>query len=122
MVDKIDEASLPPPPLRRGNQYWRINATESSGYVLVVSDQLPMCHITGGGDADLQPVVEAVLASTDFKARWELLDHSETGEIASTSYRNRTERSLSVIVSRAKVSGARRDRVQVLATATYNDR
>ena len=121
LVREIDEVSLPPLPLRRGNHYWRINATESTGYVLVVSDQLPMCHITGGGDADLQPVVEAVLASTDFTARWEVLGISETGEMASTSFRNRTDPSLSTIVSRAKVPGARRDRVQVLVTATYED-
>src|SRR3546814_9173797 len=49
LVNQIDEASLPSKELRRGNHYWRINSTEKAGYVLVVSDQLPMCHITGGG-------------------------------------------------------------------------
>src|SRR3546814_19338345 len=63
LVNQIDEASLPPKELRRGNHYWRINSTEKAGYVLVVSDQLPMCHITGGGGTDLQPAIEAVMAS-----------------------------------------------------------
>lgn len=121
MVEQIDERSLPPLPLRRGNHYWRINATEDTGYVLVVSDQLPMCHITGGGDADLKPVVETVLGSTEFTARWELLGTSEMGEMTTTSFRNRSNPSLSAIVSRTKVPGARRDRVQVVVTATYEN-
>src|SRR3546814_15249432 len=65
LVDSVDEASLPPKELLRGNHYWRINSTEKAGYVLVVSDQLPMCHITGGGDTDLQPIVEAVIARSE---------------------------------------------------------
>src|SRR3546814_18652243 len=70
LVNQIDEASLPPKELRRGNHYWRINSTEKAGYVLVVSDQLPMCHITGGGGTDLKPAIEAVIASPNFVKHW----------------------------------------------------
>nr|WP_303705367.1 hypothetical protein [Brevundimonas naejangsanensis] len=119
LVAKVDEASLPPPALRRGNRYWRINSTETAGYVLVVSDQAPMCHITGGGNVDLQPVVEAVLTSADFARRWEAVRQTERRDMATTTFRNRTDPSLSAVVSRAKRPGERLDRVQVLVTATY---
>src|SRR3546814_777579 len=119
LVNQIDEASLPPKELRRGNHYWRINSTEKAGYVLVVSDQLPMCHITGGGGTDLQPAIEAVIASPNFVKHWEAGADLSKGEMASTQFRNREEPSLSIIISRAKSSGQRLDRVQVMATAIY---
>jgi len=119
LVSQVDEASLPPSPLRRGNRYWRINSTDAAGYVLVVSDQMPMCHITGGGSVDLQPAVESVLASADFATRWETVERAERGNMATTSFRNRTDPSLSAVISRANGAGARLDRVQVLVTGTY---
>src|SRR3546814_13232408 len=98
---------------------WLINSAEKAGYVLVVSDQLPMCHITGGGDTDLQPIVEAVIASPEFARHWEAGGDLSKGDMASTRFRNREEPSLSIIISRAKSPGQRLDRVQVIATATY---
>lgn len=119
LVAEVDEASLPPRAWRRGNRYWRINSTETAGYVLVVSDQTPMCHVTGGGNVDLQPVVEAILMSADFASRWETVQKTERGGMATTILRNRTDPSLSAVVSRANRPGERLDRVQVLVTATY---
>jgi hypothetical protein len=120
LVAQVDEAALPPKELRRGNHYWRINSTTGAGYILVVSDQLPMCHITGGGDTDLQPVVEAVIASPDFAKRWETIRDVSRGEMASTEFRSRQTPSFSITISRAKQPGQRLDRVQVLATAIYS--
>jgi hypothetical protein len=119
LVDSVDEATLPPKELRQGDRYWRINSTARAGYVLVVSDQLPMCHITGGGTVDLRPTVEAVITSPDFAKRWERLTDLSKGEMASTQFRNREDPALFIVVSRAKLPGQRLDRVQVLATATY---
>jgi hypothetical protein len=119
LVAEVDEASLPPPALRRANHYWRINSTETAGYVLVVSDQMPMCHITGGGNVDLQPVVETVLTSADFSSRWKVVLESERRDMATTTFRNRTDPSLSAIVSRSRRPGDRLDRVQVTVTAIY---
>lgn len=119
LVSKVDEASLPPKQLRAGNRYWRINSTATAGYVLVVSDQLPMCHITGGGDADLQPVAETVLASQSFRGAWRQTQDTSNGEVRSTVFQNRADPALSLIVSRAKETGARRDGVQITATAVY---
>ncbi|RYE52116.1 MAG: hypothetical protein EOP18_11275 [Rhizobiaceae bacterium] len=122
LVDHVEDANLPPKAFRQGNLYWRINSTPGAGYVLVVSDRLPMCHITGGGDADLQPVAEAVLASSAFSSRWEKVDASSKGDMISTRYRSLEDAGFSLIVSRAKQGNARRDRVQVLATAVYDAR
>lgn len=120
LVDRVDEANLPPKQLRQGNHYWRINSTPGAGYVLVVSDQLPMCHITGGGNVDLEPAVEAELTAPDFAKRWERVNDVSKGDMASTQFRNREDPRLSIVISRAKHAGERLDRVQVLATATYD--
>jgi hypothetical protein len=118
-VTSVEEVNLPPQQLRGANRYWRINSTLTAGYVLVVSDELPMCHITGGGDTDLQPTVEAVLASASFKSRWEQTDAGSRDDLASTEYRHREDPRMSIIVSRARQPGRRLDRVQVMATALY---
>lgn len=117
LVETVDEAALPPRELRAANHYWRINSAADAGYILVVSDQLPMCHITGGGSHDLQPVVETVLQSTDFQSRWEEVKENSGAEMVSTTYRSREEPAFSVVISRAAGSGQRLDRVQVLASA-----
>ena len=119
LVDKIDDALLPPKSLRVGNHYWRINSTLEAGYILVVSDRLPICHITGGGNADLQPVVQAVIASPEFASHWEAIEDVSRDDMASTRFRNRKEQSFSILISRANLPGQRTDRVQLLATATY---
>jgi len=117
LVDKVEDAQLPPPDLRRGNHYWRINATREAGFLLVVSDQLPMCHITGGGGVDLQPSIEAVLASAAFTARWTRIDDISRGDVASTVFRNRKDKAFTIQISRAKRPGQRLDRVQFISTA-----
>jgi hypothetical protein len=119
LVPSIDDAAQPPAELRTANHYWRINSTPTAGYILVVSDRLPMCHITGGGRADLQPLVEAVLASSAFQARWTKVRDNPKADMASTIYRNREDPALSIAISRATAAGQRQDRVQVLATATF---
>jgi hypothetical protein len=120
LVDRVNEANLPPEQLRQGNRYWRINSTPTAGYVLVVSDQLPMCHITGGGNVDLEPAVEAELTAPEFAKRWERVKDVSNGDMTSTQFRNREDPRLSIVISRAKRAGERLDRVQVLATATYD--
>jgi hypothetical protein len=119
-VAQIEDVQQPPEDMRVANHYWRINSTPSAGYTLVVSDRLPMCHITGGGEADLQPVVEAVLDSRDFERNWKAVGGGIQGEMRTTSFESRTAAGLVIHISRATSAGGRRDRVQMLATATYN--
>jgi len=118
-VNSVDEAALPPQNLRVANHYLRINATIDAGFIIVVSDRIPFCHITGGGGSDMQPVVEAVLASDAFLSRWQKLDDQLQGEMASSIYQNRAAPHFSIIISRAQMPDQRRDRVQVVATALY---
>lgn len=120
LVDTVPDVSLPPKNLRLANHYWRINSTEDAGYFLVVSDRLPMCHLTGGGNTDLQPVVESVVASKSFVDRWEPISNKTIRDMVSRTYRNRVEPKLSLTVSNANKPKQRRDRVQVLATATFS--
>ncbi|WP_432768327.1 MAG: hypothetical protein HEQ22_12995 [Sphingopyxis sp.] len=119
LVERVDEANLPPPPMRKAMHYWRINSTPVAGYVLVVSDRLPMCHITGGGGADLQPSVETVLSSPAFGQRWEQQQARSASDIITTTFRNRLDPALSIVISRASGPAQRLDRVQLIATATY---
>ena len=119
LVDQVDEATLPPKPLRTGNIFWRINSTASAGYVLIVSDRLPMCHITGGGNADLQPVISSVLASPAFTSRWKLVKEIPIQDMASSEFQNIAEPAFSIVISRASKPGERLDRVQIFATAVF---
>ena len=118
-VDRVEEVNLPPKQMRRAMHYWRINSTSAAGYILVVSDQLPMCHITGGGGTDLQPTVENVLLSPTFRQRWEQQKTSSKSGMTTTTFLNREDAALSITVSRAKLPSQRLARVQVIATATY---
>jgi hypothetical protein len=118
-VATIEEFSQPPKSWRVANHYWRINATQTAGYLVVVSDQLPICHITGGGQADLQPIVEAVLSSTAFKARWHQVLDNSLEDMVSTGYENSTDSKLHILVSRAKKAGDRQDRVQVIVSGAF---
>ena len=120
LVASVDEAALPPAELRVANHYWRINSTANAGYILVVSDRLPMCHITGGGGSDLQPAIETVLHSSGFESRWEKMEDNSRDDMISTTYRNREEPAFTMIISRATEPGQRLDRVQVLASATLD--
>lgn len=119
LVAEVDEAALPPPALREANHYWRINSTNDSGYILVVSDRLPMCHISGGGAEDLQPVIVDVLASDSFKARWTEVSSDRMGEMKTGQYRSIEEPAFFITISHAAEPGQRTDRVQLLATAFY---
>ena len=119
LVSQVDDAALPPVQFRQANHYWRINSTTDAGYILVVSDQVPMCHITGGGDADLQPIVESVLVASAFTKRWKRVSQKTKGDIISTEYLNQEDSKFFIVISRANKPGLRRDRVQVLATGIF---
>lgn len=118
-VTSVNEAALPPPQMRTANHYLRINSTPDTGFILVVSDRAPFCHITGGGRTDLQPTIESELASEAFKGRWEQVTNKKRGDMVSTTFRNRTDPKLQMVMSRAAKAEDRLDRVQVLVSAQY---
>ena len=85
----------------------------------MVSDRVPMCHITGGAALDLQPVAEAVLADAPHTAVWEASGSEQEGDMLSTVYVHREDQRFTLLVSRAAAARGRTDRVQVIATALY---
>lgn len=119
-VASVAEEALPPEAYRAANHYWRINSTPVAGFILVVSDRIPFCHITGGGGEDLQPIVEAVLASQEFLDRWEIGEDLLDGDKITTTYINVEAPKMWMVVSRANGPGQRRDRVQVLASGQFD--
>lgn len=119
-VPSVDQAALPPEQLRLANRYFRINSTATAGFILVVSDRVPFCHVTGGGGTDLQPIVEAVLSSSDFKKNWQKIEDRSRADVLSTTFRSRKDPKLQITISRAKKPGERLDRVQVVASGIYD--
>lgn len=116
-VSSVAAEALPPPELRQANHYWRINSTVGAGFILIVSDRLPICHITGGGNLDLQPAIEAVLSSDAFGRKWKRMADTPTDDMASTSFQSIEEPKFSMTISRAKQPKQRQDRVQLMVTA-----
>lgn len=119
-VTSVNEAALPPPQMRVANHYLRINSTPNAGYILVVSDRAPFCHITGGGGVDLQPIIESELASESFKGRWQEVKSQSRGDMVSTTFKSRADPKLQMVISRAAKARDRLDRVQVLASAQFD--
>lgn len=119
-VPGVIDAALPPEEYRAANHYFRVDATRGEGFYLVVSDRLPVCHITGGGVNAMNQVVEQVLASPAFLHRWEELDRSDEDGMVSTHYRHRLVPQMELVVSRKAVASPTTDLVQVVATAQYD--
>lgn len=118
-VQSVPELMLPPENLRVENRYWRISSSPDAGYVLVVSERYPFCHISGGGPEDFQPIVERVLNGNSFLDKWEHAGDRTRDDMVTTAFRNREDSTLAILVSRGTEPGLRRDRVQVIATAIY---
>ncbi|MXO64253.1 hypothetical protein [Altericroceibacterium endophyticum] len=117
LVDSIPESAQPPRNLRVANHYWRINATKDAGYFLVVSDHVPMCHITGGGEVDLQPTVAALMSSADFSRNWQLVDEFSDDGMLTSKFSHRQEPSLIMTLSRSDQSKTSAARPQLVVTA-----
>jgi len=116
----VHDMQLPPKPMRAGNRYWRIDSTPTAGFMLIVSDQLPMCHVTGGGSTDLQPTIETFLASKNFTSQWKPVEERVSGDMRSTLFRHWIHGAFSLVVSRANSAGLRLDRVQLIITGSYH--
>ncbi|UHD45886.1 hypothetical protein LUX29_01105 [Aureimonas altamirensis] len=119
-TETLPAALLPPKEFRRGNRYFRIAAGEETGYALVVSSDIPMCHLTGGGALDLQPAAEEAITTDSFRARWDEISAETADGIVTTFFRSRVEPKLTLVYSRASTPNARRDRAQIIATALYD--
>ncbi|MGN7295545.1 hypothetical protein, partial [Rhizobium sp. SAFR-030] len=118
-TESLPEPLLPPDPFRRGNRYWRINVGTHEGYALVVSRDI-RCATS-----------RAAAASTSSQRpkpwpprRTSLITGSASAKSAKRAWSRPSsdceEPKLALVLSRASAPNARRDRAQVIATATYD--
>jgi hypothetical protein len=114
----VPEPLLPPPSLRRALHSWRV-PVGSGGVFLTVSDQVPFCHIAGGGPDDFQPGTESALRAFVSSGQWKKGTDETSADIVSTQLVSNRSKKFTMVVSRAARANSRRDRVQVLATAQY---
>ncbi|WP_152048348.1 hypothetical protein [Aureimonas psammosilenae] len=118
---KVPPSALPPPELRRGLKHWKVPVSPKAGFVLTVSDALPICHVVGQGEGDFASSIEAVIASPEFAARWEKLeDLPSPSGVSSTSFRSREEPKFTLTLSRRLDVPPETRAVKVIATAIYD--
>lgn len=115
----VPDIALPPPNARIGMHHWRVPIGKGGIYV-TASDQVPLCHVVGGGPFDLQPGVTALQASPGLLERWKQISQETRDDLLITTYVSLQDPKLSLVLSRAAKSGLRTDRAQLIATVFYN--
>ena len=119
LQNAIPDVALPPPQLRQALHSWRV-PVGSGGFFLTVSDQLPFCHIAGGGPDDFEPGAEAALKSMLAGNRWLKTKDTRQADLLSTELVSSRSKRLTMILTRAASAKLRTDRVQVIATLQYD--
>ncbi len=117
---QVPDVALPPPALRRALHHWRVAAGNAAGVFVTASDQLPVCHLAGGGPVDFQPAVEALVASEAFAKHWKVVRSQKSDDLVKMDYVSLQDPKLTMVLSGAAQAGERRDRVQFLATLQYH--
>lgn len=115
----IPDILLPPPTARVAMHHWRVPLTDG-GVFVTTSDRLPICHVAGGGQGDLQPSVTALFQSPDWNRRWKAANTKRRGEMTSQQFVSLRDPKLTMTLSYATAPGGRTDRVQLIATAQYH--
>ena len=109
---------LPSELVASATNFWRLDAGDGNGIFVAASDRVPVCNAVGGGASDFQPEAEA-LAEGMLTKGWRSKGRSTKGDMATSQFANATDGKLRLTISRAATAGARKDRVQFLATAAY---
>jgi len=117
----VPSVALPPPAMRVSLHHWRVPLGEGGVYV-TTSDRLPVCHLSGGGPFDMQPAIVALRRAPDFARRWQRTGGGREGGMVSERFVSTVDPQLSMTLSHAVAAGGRTDRVQFLATASYQIR
>lgn len=118
-VSHIPDVAMPAADLRRGLHHWRVAASDTAGVFVTTSDQLPVCHVAGGGPVDFEPGVEAALASDEFAKHWKAGATQKLDDLVRTDYVSLQNPRMTMLVSRAAQPNQRQDRVQFIATMQY---
>jgi hypothetical protein len=117
----VPSVALPPPSMRVALHHWRVPLGEGGVYV-TASHRLPACHLSGGGPFDMQPAIVALRRSPGFTRRWKRTGGGREGDMVSERFVSTVDPGLSMTLSHAAAAGGRTDRVQFLATASYQIR
>jgi hypothetical protein len=117
----VPSIALPPPAMRVALHHWRVPLGEGGVYV-TTSDRLPVCHLSGGGPFDMQPAVVAMRRSPAFGRRWQRTGGNHDGDMVGARLVSTVDPKMSMILSHAAAAGGRTDRVQFLATVSYQIR
>ncbi|MBY0284900.1 MAG: hypothetical protein K2W81_13190 [Sphingomonas sp.] len=115
----LPDVALPPPQFRRAMHHWRV-PIGGGGVFVTTSDELPVCHLSGGGPFDLQPSVVKAQTSAEFLRHWNVVRTDVKGNLLTTYYQSLRDPKLSLILTRSSKAGDRTDRVQIVATAQYD--
>ena len=116
---ELDEAFLPPTDMRHANHYWRITATDGTMVNLVVSDRLPICHITASGAGEVEAATRGLTDTPGFTARWKAESDDSRPGMRSILYRNREDEGMVAVVSHTTQGGSEIG-LRLIATAVYD--
>jgi hypothetical protein len=118
-------AGVPPGVLPEGlmasaTNFWRIDGGNGNGVFVVASSTNPVCNVAAGGPSDLQPDVEVLINKIGNGQNWKSTKNEQYDGMTSTHFTGLVITESSLIISRASKAGDRTDRVQFLATLTFN--
>ena len=116
----IPSGVLPEGLLTLATNFWRIDGGNGNGVFVVASTTNPVCNVAGGGPSDLQPEVEMLITKISQGQDWKIADSKRQDDMTTTSFKSIADSKSELVVSRASKAGDRTDRVQFLATVTFN--
>lgn len=109
---------LPSELVASATNFWRLDAGDGNGIFVAASDRVPICNAAGGGSSDFQPEAKALVEGILAKG-WQSKGQSTRGDMETSQFASASDGKLQLTISRAATAGARKDRVQFLATAAY---
>ena len=116
----IPSGILPDGLMASATNFWRIDGGNGNGIFVVASSTNPVCNVAAGGPSDLQPDAEKLIAAINQGKNWKLVDSERQDGMITSFFESMTDSKSGLIVSRASKAGDRTDRVQFLATVTFN--
>ena len=100
--------------------FWRIDGGNGNGVFVIASNTNPVCNVAGGGPSDLQPDAERLITKISQGQNWKIADSKRQDDMTTTFFKSIIDPKSELVVSRASKAGDRTDRVQFLATVTFN--
>ena len=119
-IADVPEFALPPPPARVDMHHWQV-LNGSGAFLITAAETSPICHIVGGGAADLFAAINAFAAKPSFKAVWREGDRRTSGDMVTRTFSLVADDRVQMTMSHAAEAGARLDRPQLVASVFYGE-